>query len=136
MNELLPWDKQWFTDGLNEVDYRTTDRCIKSDSNTYRPPWLSDGTSVRDAIIKIIADRLPQGPPVPPPPPIPANAANGDDSSDDELSPNFAALNNLLVAGENAAGNGTPVERVTRALQAYENHHKGYVTSTNLRGDN
>ena len=128
LNEFIPRDKQWFTDGLNEVDYRTTHRCIKNDSNEYRPVWLPDGSSIRDAIIKMIANRLPQNPAVPPPPP-PAPAVNGEDSSDDELGPNFEVLNNLPApgGGANARGAGASVERVTRALLVYERYHKSYV---------
>ncbi len=63
-----------------------------------------------------------------------APAVNGEDTSDDELGPNFGILNNLPApGGANARGAGTSVERVTRALLVYERHHKGYVNSTFLQ---
>ena len=55
---------------------------------------------------------------------------DGDDSSDNELGPNFGALNNLPAPGAvNMGGPGTSVERVRRALRTYERHNKGYVHS-------
>ena len=29
MTSYIPYAQQWFVDGLNEVDLRTTDRCVK-----------------------------------------------------------------------------------------------------------
>ena len=62
-----------------------------------------------------------------------APTVNGEDTSDDELGPNFGILNNLPTpGGANTRGTGTSVEQVTHAFRAYERHHKGYVNSTFL----
>ena len=58
LNDHLPWDKQWFTDGLREVDYRTTNECVKNHHNAYRPTWLPNGSTVRDEVVKFVAKRI------------------------------------------------------------------------------
>ena len=62
-----------------------------------------------------------------------APTVNGEDTSDDELGPNFGILNNLPSAGWcKYERNWTSVEQVTHAFRAYGRHHKGYVDSTFL----
>ena len=36
-NVYLPWEHEWYVDGIQKEDYRTTDKCIKNESNLYRP---------------------------------------------------------------------------------------------------
>ena len=58
MTSYIPYAQQWFVDGLNEVDLRTTDRCVKNDHNQYRPVWLPNGSSIKGEVIKMIAKRI------------------------------------------------------------------------------
>ena len=60
LNDFLPYDKQWFLDGLNEVDFRTTDKCVKNEANAYRPSWLPAGSTIRDEIVKFVAKWIPE----------------------------------------------------------------------------
>ena len=45
-------------DGLNEVDFRTTDRCVKNDQNRYNPVWLPNGSTIKGEVVKLIAKRI------------------------------------------------------------------------------
>lgn len=45
-------------DGLNEMDFRTTDRCVKNDQNRYRPVWLPNDSSIKREVIKLMAKRI------------------------------------------------------------------------------
>lgn len=126
INNFLPWDKQWFMDGLNEVDYRTTHKCIKNDSNSYQPTWVSAGSSIRNEIEKFIAGRIPNEPQPQVQPEIQPVIGGGDDSFDDDFGPDFNAIQNV-DSGANVGGAGSKIDRVKRALQSYERHSKGYV---------
>ena len=128
MTSFLPWDKQWFLDDLEEVDYRTTHRSIKNDSKSFRPTWLPDGSTIRDEIVKLIASRL-ETEPIPAPPAVQAPPTDGDDSSDDEFGPNFGAIVNLPGSGANEGGSSA-LTRVSNAINAYERHAKGYVPTS------
>ena len=37
LNTYLPWDWQWFIEGVNKENYRVTHRCIKNEHNQFRP---------------------------------------------------------------------------------------------------
>ena len=127
LNDFLPYDKQWFLDGLNEVDFRTTDKCVKNEANAYRPSWLPAGSTIRDEIVKFVAKRIPEQNVA-----QPADPNNQqeplDDSFDDDLGPNFGSMNQLPDANDLVGGN-TREERALAAIVKYESHHKGYVPS-------
>lgn len=128
MTSYIPYAQQWFIDGLNEVDFRTTDRCVKNDHNQYRPVWLPNGSSIKGEVIKLIAKRIEviEGE-------RPAQAdeqpqdIDMNDSFEDDLGPNFDDMGDLpnIAAPENA--HGTAVEQISRALDKYAQHSKGYV---------
>ena len=67
--------------------------CIKNNSNSFRPTWLSDGSTIRDEIVKMIASRIASDP-QPQPLPAPVLPSGGDDSSDEELGANFGVIGN------------------------------------------
>ena len=126
----IPYAQQWFMDGLNEVDFRTTDRSVKNDQNRYRPVWLPNGSSIKGEVIKLIGKRIevmeserpaqvgdqPQ-------------SVDMNDSFEDDLGPNFDDMHDFpnMAAPENALG--TAVEQVSRRLDKYAQHSKGYVPS-------
>ena len=91
MNDLLPYKKQWFPDGFNNVDYCTTDKCVKNEENQYRPAWFSDGSNIRDKIATFVAERIPEQKAAQP---VESNNEQDvfDDSFDDDLGPNFGSM--------------------------------------------
>ena len=128
LTRFLPYDRQWFLDGLDEVDYRTTDKCVKNGSNSYKPIWLPNGSTIRAEIVKFIAKRIeignqPQQPPQP-------NAGNGDESFDDDIGPNFGAMQDLPAVNQH--GGAQPSDRALAPLVQYESHHRCYVSEVVL----
>ena len=119
INKYLPWDKQWFKDGIDSATYQVTHKCIKNSSDLYFPQWLTDGNTIKDEVIALLAKRLPEELP-PPPPPL-----SDSDDSEDDLGPN---LSHLHMLGRRAPGVRTGVQQATAAIRKYEAHSKGYVT--------
>ena len=128
LNAYIPNDSRWFIDGMNEVDLRTTDRCIKNDSNLYRPSWVSQGSSIREELEKYIMNWVPDiAQPV-------HDELGGSDSSDDDLAPDFNGFNNLPAAERGIQG--SPIDDVS--LRFYFFHLFSFAHSTlccKLRND-
>ncbi len=122
--DYIPFGKQWFVDGLNEVDFRTTDRCVKNRNNRYQPVWLPDNSSIMDEVVKLIAKCVeivgPQR----------AVAVNQLVELDDsfESRAKFGDIGNLPAAAAPANALGTAIDQVTVAVTQYLQHPKGYAT--------
>ena len=135
ITSYIPYAQQWFMDGLNEVDFRTTDRCVKNNQNRYVPVWFPNGSTIKAEVIKMIAARIEiiQGAPsalaV-----EHAQAPDLNDSFEDDLGPNFSDMGDLpnVAAPENHLG--TAIEQATRAVDKYLHHSKGYVLQNHYFG--
>ena len=115
-------------DGLNEMDFRTTDRCVKNDQNRYRPVWLPNDSSIKREVIKLMAKRIEvmEGE-------RPAQAGDQpqsvdiNDSFEGDLGPNFDDMDDLPNRAAPKNMLGIAVEKVSRSLDKYAQHSKGYV---------
>ena len=114
-------------DGLNEMDFRTTDRCVKNDQNWYRPVWLPNDSSIKREVIKLMAKRIEvmEGE-------RPAQAGDQPQSVDmnDSFEVDLVLISMIWATCRMAAPKivlGTAVEQVSRSLDKYAQHSKGYV---------
>ena len=130
ITDYIPYDPRWFRDGLAEVDFCTTDRCVKNDQNRYLPVWLPDGSTIKGEVIKMISERIKITEPEQIAEPVEQLYAPDLDDSDDDFGPNFDAMSELPNAMAPGNAQGTAIEQATRAMSDYMRHAKGYVPHT------
>ena len=47
LNLFLPWTEEWFSQGIDHENYRTTHLGVKNENNKYIPNWLKPSQSIR-----------------------------------------------------------------------------------------
>ena len=123
LDKFIPYDKEWFQNGMAAVDYRTTDRCVKNEFNSYRPKWLQENQTIEQAVMiwisKYFEDEEVADAQV--------GQADDDEEDDDDFGPQFGALENLPDRHHNGA---SALERTILAVNAYRTHQKGYLKKT------
>ena len=120
INSLLPWDKEWFVDALRITDYRTAHRCLKNDTNQYRPLWLKPNQTIREAINEHFAEHMDvPGAPV-------GTGETTDEESESEGNvpqPDFGSFNSLPAS---AVDQETSIGLASAMIDEYLKHHKNY----------
>ena len=58
LNNFLPWDEEWFSDGISRETLRVTHACVKNEYNQYSPTWLQHGESIRKHIVELLSKKV------------------------------------------------------------------------------
>ena len=133
LNLYLPWNEDWFGNGIAKEDFRTTHACVKNETNRYRPVWLQPGETIYSVIIDFLGRRMHKKKQVKQQlktSPIKLNRKRAEESVSDKsvrktkfilFGPNLGVMN--LAAG--AELQVSPRAQAAASLSKYDRYHKG-----------
>ena len=127
LNHYLPWDEEWFVFGVTKEDFRTTDKCIKNDTNSYHPTWLQPGETIYAAVINLFAKRI-------------QNSEQGEQEinnvrkkKEESSSVNLEKRSKFVLFGPklntmhlDSGVDVSPKSKAAELISKYDSYHKGY----------
>jgi hypothetical protein len=128
-NQILPWDKDFFTNYLASIDYRSADLCIKNEELQFIPDFcvVEDGENKNvddaciDFFVQSVVSKFPERQPR-----VPLiNDGDGNDDEEDEMwgVPEIAPQTNNV--------NCRDEEGVKQLVEYYKQMEKGYRAGDN-----